>query len=756
IAYVGNSRYGWYSPGSPGYGPSDRFDRAFFDSLFNKGIYDIGMTFADSKAVYRSSSMSGSVYRYLQFSLNLLGDPETTIWTVSTPEPPALSVIAESPNKVNIDTSFVVNATISNSGTEMATGVNAEIVLPEGLSTTESTSQDLGDLGGKESKLVSWNVNAGSSTGVYDITINASAENITGLASSVTTVEVVTPDPTPPIVSLIAPTDGATVNDSDTVIFKYIPEDEESGIADCKLKIDGKIWRIDYEIIEGVENEFAVSWINAGVHTWSVSCVDDSLEMNEGSSEIRTLTVKDTTPPEGFIEIMDNSAGSAGSGYTSDVEPDLYLNAWDADYMAFSCNNESFGDWIPFVEYPVPVYSDFNMDEGAGCEIGDGLKTIYVKFKDEAGNEGDSASDITFLDRMAPEIIDITGDTSATTGDSKEISLTVFDEGEIVEAIIYIDSISGNMMRIELENEFTYNYTVPSDSVAPHTYYVVVSDMAGNSSRFPETGTYTITVTDNDAPVVIAGPDRSVSIGEVVMFNASESSDNIGIENYNWDFGDGNSESEMIVNHTYTAAGTFTATLTVTDDAGMTATDTVVITVMSNPNQPPVANAGSDQVIDDIDGSGSELVTLDGFGSSDPEGDTLVYEWKEGDIILSSSASFSYDFTIGAHTVTLTVTDNSGATDTDTVDIKIQDKVTIESAEYDTKKATLTIKATSSAGREAVLTASAGSFENVTMRYDSRKNVFKVTIRKITPDPGSVTVESSLGGSGVYPSPLEE
>ena len=675
IAYAGNSRYGWYSPGSPGYGPSDRLDRAFFDSLFNKEFYDVGMTFADSKAVYVSSSTYDSVYRYLQYSLNLLGDPETTIWTVSVSEPPVLSVSAGSPDKVNTSTDFTVNAIISNSGTEMATGVNAKIVLPEGLSTTESTSKDLGDLGGKESKSVSWTVSADSNPGVYDITINASAENITGLASDITTVEVVSPDLIEPTITLYTPENNAEVNDNDTIIFQYIPEDEKSEIANCKLIIDGEIWQMNYEIVNGSENEFAIPWINAGAHTWSVSCVDDSLEMNEGFSEERTLTIIDTTPPmEGYIDIMDMGAVSASDGYTSDNIPDLYLGAYGANYMALSCDNTSFSEWIDFPKDKYYyIYSDFNIESGAGCIPGDGPKTVYVKFKDEAGNEGAFASDTTILDTIAPEITNITGDVSATTGDSLALSLTVSDAGEIGAAVIYIDGIKGIVMSEGPDDTFTYNYIVPANSIAPHSYYVIVYDLAENSSRSPEieTETYTITVTDNDAPIAIAGPDRSASIGEVMIFNASESSDNIGIENYNWDFGDGNSESEMIVDHIYTTAGTFTATLTVTDNGGMTATDTATITVNSIPNQPPIANAGPDQTVYDADGTGEETVFLNGSLSSDPDGEIISYTWSEGIAFVGSGPTPNNDFSIGTHIINLVVQDNDGATNSSTVTIEV-------------------------------------------------------------------------------------
>ena len=663
IAYAGNSRYGWYSPGSPGYGPSDRFDRAFFDSLFNKEFYDIGMTFADSKAVY--ASYTSSVYRYLQYSLNLLGDPETTIWITSVPELPALSVIVESPSKVNINDSFMVNVVISNAGTEMATGVQAEIDIPEGLNTTELIEY-IGDLGGMESKLISWNVNA-DNLGLYDIVINSSSTNA-GSVISTTTVEVVPLDLIDPVITLQSPSNNAEIEDDDIVTFKYIPTDE-SGIASCELLMGGNICGKDYEIENGEINEFVISWPYAGTQTWSVSCIDDSLQERGGSSEERTLIVKDVTPPEGYIYIMDMSAGSAGDGYTNDNTPYLYLSAYDASHMAFSCNDTTFGEWIPF---PEGIYSSFNLETGAGCMEGDGLKTVYVKFKDEAGNIGDSVNDTTILDTTAPVITSITSDTSGTTGDNLEISLTASDAGEIATAVIYIDGDEGIVMGEGVVGDtFMYNYTVPAKSDASHTYYVEVYDLAENSSRSPETGTYTITVTDNDAPTANAGGNQSVLVDEYVLFDASASFDNIGITSYEWDFGDGETGSGINPTHTYSSSGIYTVILTVSDSGGMTATDTSLITVNSVPNVPPIANAGPDQTVNDIDGNGKEIVFLDGSLSIDPDGNIVSYTWSEGMTFVGNGPTPSYNFSVGTHVVVLVVQDNNGATNSSIVTIEV-------------------------------------------------------------------------------------
>ncbi len=68
--------------------------------------------------------------------------------------------------------------------------------------------------------------------------------------------------------------------------------------------------------------------------------------------------------------------------------------------------------------------------------------------------------------------------------------------------------------------------------------------------------------------------------GEEIVFNASISYDPDGnIVRYEWDFGDGEIASGVVVNHTYTSAGDYKVTLTVTDATGLTNSTSVVIHV---------------------------------------------------------------------------------------------------------------------------------------------------------------------------------
>ena len=86
---------------------------------------------------------------------------------------------------------------------------------------------------------------------------------------------------------------------------------------------------------------------------------------------------------------------------------------------------------------------------------------------------------------------------------------------------------------------------------------------------------------DAAPPIAKAGQNRTVSQGENVTLDASDSTDNIGIVSYEWDFGDGTTGAGKTVNHIYEKPGTYNVTLTVKDAAGNYATDSITITVQT-------------------------------------------------------------------------------------------------------------------------------------------------------------------------------
>jgi probable HAF family extracellular repeat protein len=120
---------------------------------------------------------------------------------------------------------------------------------------------------------------------------------------------------------------------------------------------------------------------------------------------------------------------------------------------------------------------------------------------------------------------------------------------------------------------------------------------------FAADGTYDVTmkVTNDDGlwqtltlSVVVAAPNQppnaifTVTATDLsIVADASQSTDDGTIVAYNWNLGDGVSDSGMIVSHTYAAEGTYTIDLTAVDDDHALSYAQYTVTV-SAPNVPPV------------------------------------------------------------------------------------------------------------------------------------------------------------------------
>ncbi|MDA7746491.1 PKD domain-containing protein [Psychromonas sp.] len=192
-----------------------------------------------------------------------------------------------------------------------------------------------------------------------------------------------------------------------------------------------------------------------------------------------------------------------------------------------------------------------------------------------------------------------------------------------------------------------------------------------NASTTAEVINITATSPEIDLPPV-AKITKDATTGEIpltVNFNASTSSDDNNIDSYSWNFGDGSAtETGLTASHTYNEVGVYTATLTVTDDAGQSSDSTTQITVQAVVDLEPVAAF----TINATTGEAPFAASFDASTSSDDNGITS-YSWNYGNgAAISYGQSSSYTFTeAGIYTITLTVSDSSNQTDTVTKTITV-------------------------------------------------------------------------------------
>ncbi len=91
------------------------------------------------------------------------------------------------------------------------------------------------------------------------------------------------------------------------------------------------------------------------------------------------------------------------------------------------------------------------------------------------------------------------------------------------------------------------------------------------------------------------------------------------------------------------------------------------IQIPDKDNAPPTARIAS---LPKSDYTDEETVLLNGSGSSDPDGDALTFEWREGSDVLGTGPILNGTFGVGDHTVNLTVSDD-GAVDVASVSFKV-------------------------------------------------------------------------------------
>ncbi len=222
-------------------------------------------------------------------------------------------------------------------------------------------------------------------------------------------------------------------------------------------------------------------------------------------------------------------------------------------------------------------------------------------------------------------------------------------------------------------SSYAWNFgdgTTDTQSVRMHHYLA-----AGN---YP----VTLTVTDNlgasatSSQIVHVGAMNQLPIasfvtdpvigtpGGWIQFNASASSDSDGIASYAWNYGDGRTSTVGPTDwHQYSSAGSYTVTLTVTDNLGAAASTTRVIQIGST-NQPPTAAFTVPTPL-----TVSAPARFDASASVDPDGWIVSYQWSYGDGTTAqgpTSVAYKTYGTTGTFPVTLTVTDNGGATNSTT------------------------------------------------------------------------------------------
>lgn len=248
------------------------------------------------------------------------------------------------------------------------------------------------------------------------------------------------------------------------------------------------------------------------------------------------------------------------------------------------------------------------------------------------------------------------------------------------------DQLSGISVSLSGADTATASFTAPD--ISPAFYEDLVFELSvTNGYSITKTDTVTVKVYDTDCPRAEVGTDVNGMMGGLITLDGTASYDP-------------NDPSGALLSYSWTQDASDTVTVTLSGDTTATPSFippenvgeyvlhfTLYISHPTNGNDadtaavyvttPPIANAG-----EDFSATENDIVTLDGTGSFEVDGDVFTYAWVQtggSGVTLNGAAAAQPSFPVppvsstDVLTFQLLVDDGKGGTDTDTVNVKIYD-----------------------------------------------------------------------------------
>lgn len=209
---------------------------------------------------------------------------------------------------------------------------------------------------------------------------------------------------------------------------------------------------------------------------------------------------------------------------------------------------------------------------------------------------------------------------------------------------------------------------IVSHEVGVHDYRLTVVDARG--LRSSDTVVITIAIDVSNPPVANAGTDQVVtaySFEQAAITLTGTVMGGVAPLTYLWSGPGGEAGTTPIVGVSH-PVGVYEYQFSVVDARGLRSSDTVVITIAANTSDPPVPNAGADQMVT-ADSFGAATVALNGSATGGVA--PLTFEWSAGGSVFSASLLTSLTLSPGRHEYQLKVTDRRGLFAVDTVVVEV-------------------------------------------------------------------------------------
>lgn len=188
-------------------------------------------------------------------------------------------------------------------------------------------------------------------------------------------------------------------------------------------------------------------------------------------------------------------------------------------------------------------------------------------------------------------------DTEGFTGEIVNLMVDIVEENDVKSVVLeYLFAGETNVTKVTLEGAGgTYNYSivVPEEEGRELEYRFIIEIESYFKLYVPHRGMKTIPISDSIAPVAIFDASPSMAnLDTDVVFDATLSSDNIGIVSYNFTFGDGSylESVNSTVTHIYDQIGKYIVGMVVSDAEGNIANSSLSLEII-NDTIPPEVNS---------------------------------------------------------------------------------------------------------------------------------------------------------------------
>lgn len=371
-------------------------------------------------------------------------------------------------------------------------------------------------------------------------------------------------------------------------------------------------------------SEYTDTVVTAGdEYSYYVVAIDTSGNVSEASDTKKISAKNDEEKPQ--IGIAAQTLTETSKSLKIVCTDDVMLSELNAEIKVPSSE-----EWSSVKTQTLSQKSQFVNLDLSDYLTDSGEYDIRISVSDAAGNTETVESKFTYAKNQMSEF----EVTAVADGCSVRLDWTSASDSSDVYYEIRRKDADGVEKYIATTRASELTYT---DSglypLAEYSYFIIAHD---ENMYTVNSNTADITSgKDTIAPVASAGRDIVTIEGCIVGFDGSRSLDNFGVKEYLWDFGDGTTGTGKISEHTYSAAGTYIVTLTVTDESGNSDTDTLTATVYDK-NHCMVR-------IKVTDDSGKSLPSAVASCTLPDIEETMFYSNSDGEISLVATKG-TYDF----------------------------------------------------------------------------------------------------------------